>query len=530
MISVSAMGVKNLRSLEDTGHIDIKPITLLVGRNSSGKSTFARLFPLMKQSFEATKTGPILWWGRLVDFGSFKNTINRSSDSNTMVFSFRFKSGEGKSRFVVSSKNKRILNEAGEGYVDLDLSISGSEKRDDAFISKINIRPFGLSCEVVLDEIGWVKEIKTDSYQWKQSEQFVGYAAQDRLIPSIEYYKKVIGNDGSIYFEPSNLFYMDVVKAVKPFVHHKTSNERIQFLIDRMVIGSYESMFAHMKKISIAPSSFRENLGKKGVESKEFRRLCDVFLVAYVNKILNELNEALSSFSSSAVYLEPLRATAQRYYRQQTLAVGEIDSKGENIAMFFANLPDEKMSDFNGWSSKYFGVKVIAKKDGGHVSLMIQHEGERQATNIADMGFGFSQVLPIAVQLWSASTERVRSFPMGVASERRLIVIEQPELHLHPEYQARLADIFAAASAAAHPNTESSGLGGVNIVAETHSPNVINRLGELVAAGVVAREHVQVLLFEQDEATRQTKVRKSSFNKDGVLEDWPFGFFEPSWG
>jgi predicted ATPase len=51
----------------------------------------------------------------------------------------------------------------------------------------------------------------------------------------------------------------------------------------------------------------------------------------------------------------------------------------------------------------------------------------------------------------------------------------------------------------------------------------------LVASGAVDKDGVQVILFDQDEISRETKVRKSFFNGDGILQDWPFGFFEPSW-
>jgi AAA15 family ATPase/GTPase len=43
---MDAIRLKNLRSLEDTGFIDLKPITFLLGSNSSGKSTFLRSLPL----------------------------------------------------------------------------------------------------------------------------------------------------------------------------------------------------------------------------------------------------------------------------------------------------------------------------------------------------------------------------------------------------------------------------------------------------------------------------------------------------
>jgi AAA15 family ATPase/GTPase len=59
-VSLEAFGVKNLRCLIDTGQIPIKPITILVGRNSSGKSTFLRAFPLLRQSVENPRRSPIL--------------------------------------------------------------------------------------------------------------------------------------------------------------------------------------------------------------------------------------------------------------------------------------------------------------------------------------------------------------------------------------------------------------------------------------------------------------------------------------
>ena len=65
---MKSIGIKNLRSLKNVEQIEIKPITILVGRNSSGKSTFLRIFPLLKQTLEAKTAEPILWeicglWG-----------------------------------------------------------------------------------------------------------------------------------------------------------------------------------------------------------------------------------------------------------------------------------------------------------------------------------------------------------------------------------------------------------------------------------------------------------------------------------
>lgn len=58
MLSLKA---SNLRSL-NTDYIPLKGINLLVGKNSSGKSTFLRTFPLLRQSITRNTRGPILWF------------------------------------------------------------------------------------------------------------------------------------------------------------------------------------------------------------------------------------------------------------------------------------------------------------------------------------------------------------------------------------------------------------------------------------------------------------------------------------
>jgi len=84
--------IKNIRSLKDSGQIALSPITLLVGENSSGKSTFLRLFPLIKQSISKQTDGPLLWAGDVddyIDSGSFAETITNDG-STTMMLCFSF--------------------------------------------------------------------------------------------------------------------------------------------------------------------------------------------------------------------------------------------------------------------------------------------------------------------------------------------------------------------------------------------------------------------------------------------------------
>ena len=156
--------------------------------------------------------------------------------------------------------------------------------------------------------------------------------------------------------------------------------------------------------------------------------------------------------------------------------------------------------------------------EGSHIAILLQDE-TGQAHNLIDMGFGFSQVLPIVAQCWATASGRRVSERDPLPS---IVAIEQPELHLHPHYQAKLADMFVGsvhAARAAVPDTR--------FIVETHSEALVSRLGELVEIGKLAAADVSVLLFEQDPLTKDTTVRQSTFSPDGTLTNWPVGFFAP---
>jgi len=74
---METLRLTNFRCFDDSGDIRIAPLTLLLGQNSSGKSTFARLFPLLRQTSEVLAREPLLWFGRFVDFGSIGETWSK---------------------------------------------------------------------------------------------------------------------------------------------------------------------------------------------------------------------------------------------------------------------------------------------------------------------------------------------------------------------------------------------------------------------------------------------------------------------
>jgi predicted ATPase len=168
------------------------------------------------------------------------------------------------------------------------------------------------------------------------------------------------------------------------------------------------------------------------------------------------------------------------------------------------------------WTSEFIGYSIRPARSIGQVRLMLREGDARAEYNLADVGYGLSQILPVMAQIW-LSTRRRRA----ARAEFRIVAIEQPELHLHPAFQTCIADALVGALAAAGEARNYS----LSLVVETHSEALINRLGELIAAGRIPQDTVGIYLFEKEAPNEVSTVRMSEFDRDGVLENWPFGFF-----
>ena len=128
----------------------------------------------------------------------------------------------------------------------------------------------------------------------------------------------------------------------------------------------------------------------------------------------------------------------------------------------------------------------------------------RQHVTIADAGFGLSQALPLVAY--------------DARLENGFFIAYQPEVHLHPFAQSRLADIFA----------ESIGRGN-QVFVETHSPDLILRLQLKVASGDLQPSDVRVLCFENKGG--RSRVSPVTFDAKGSPSmQWPAGFLDTSLG
>ena len=122
-----------------------------------------------------------------------------------------------------------------------------------------------------------------------------------------------------------------------------------------------------------------------------------------------------------------------------------------------------------------------------------------RATNV---GFGITYVLPIIVAVLSSAPGS-------------LLLIENPEAHLHPRGQARMGELLALAASC-----------GIQVVIETHSDHVLNGIRLSVHGGNLSPEMVQLHFFQRRQQDGQSLVTSPRIDRNGRIDQWPDGFFD----
>ncbi|HFS67474.1 MAG TPA: DUF3696 domain-containing protein [Flavobacteriia bacterium] len=119
-----------------------------------------------------------------------------------------------------------------------------------------------------------------------------------------------------------------------------------------------------------------------------------------------------------------------------------------------------------------------------------------------NVGFGITYVLPIIVAILKAKPND-------------LLIIENPESHLHPAGQSKIAELCAIASA-----------NGVQIIVETHSDHFLNGIRVATKKGLLTPEQSSIYYFRKEKDELETKIDEININKDGGIDNYPKGFFD----
>lgn len=264
-------------------------------------------------------------------------------------------------------------------------------------------------------------------------------------------------------------------------------------------------------------------------EPDKFYRISDQSRARFKNaEFLLDFALNTDAILNSIYYLGPLREHPKRIYSWSGETPESVGQKGEfSIAAILAASAQERMLNrgskmrlarFDAFVAQWlkdlgiiesFVVKPVAEGRKEY-EVVVKTHATASAVKITDVGFGVSQVLPALVQAFYCPPNST-------------IWMEQPEIHLHPQVQAELADVFISATQARENGRERH----VQVIVESHSEHFLNRLQRRVAEKIVAPEDVAVYFCHRDDASDSTRtvLEPLRLNMFGEIENWPENFF-----
>ena len=226
-------------------------------------------------------------------------------------------------------------------------------------------------------------------------------------------------------------------------------------------------------------------------------------------------DNAVSFFGNRVRYLGPLRKEPQFSYSQDAITTANtpLGLRGENTFWHLSQqaskrryvLPEGSVGEktslieaTNSWIRNFFGEEFelkLGSQDQHGVSVSFGNQ------SLPHVGVGVSQLLPVLVICLTAKTGDI-------------VLLEQPELHLHPALQQKLADFLLAMAGS-----------GRQIIVETHSEYLITRLR---LRTVEDRDTAELfnIVFASNDPEKGTTYTSTQVDENGSLDYWPDGFFD----
>jgi hypothetical protein len=511
----SSLTLSRFQGFDNTVDVGLRPLTLIFGPNASGKSSVIRALLLLKQSFGAFRLGEwgqrgFLFEGPDISLASFANVVHKHDEKSTIELGFAIENAHadtapylGGARysdlrvktvgvtFQLSANNPLMgirlnfdLDKASEPvtlefeYVDGELKcvlatgLAGlADALEDARLERSLLRE-QLANGNVLDSAGDTE-------------------ATGRSIPSIqsrlESLPNAMGSTSQLFQEQFGLA-SDLTGPVldTDLLAELLSTSTFRFTQNFPIFSEHEA------------EAHRENA------ARQITRLVDIARL--------ETRRQFRSYSS----VGPLRTIAERLsytagmhredddieaYRGQNSTKGDPVKSVETQASIWLHKLTNGRYSFQ--PVQFYAENVRFLGSLSSKIIMDNHTGT--PVTFADVGVGLSQVLPILEGL--AHLELT-------GSDRGLLSVEQPELHLHPAMQGELADLFIDSVIRNK---------GLQIIAETHSESILLRVQKRIRDGHLPPDLVRILYVDKSESGNVVQSLEMNPDNDYGL-DFPLSF------
>ncbi len=435
---LTRLRLKNFKAWEDTGDVELAPLTILFGANSSGKSSLHQFLLMLQQTIESPDRRRVLHTGddrTPVDLGSYSSLLRNSNVKSPLEFELDWRRSTPLQVDYARDKTR----------------FSGHDMGFKAAISATGDAP---------------PRLRVDNYWYRLNAD-----ASNSLQLGSER-----GDDGRY-----------VVRA-----------EGIELV---RTMG---------RKWPVSPPS-------------QFHAFPDDLPTRYQYlDFAADLTLALEEQLRAINYLGPLREKPSRLYRWSGEEVSHVGWRGEHSieallagrARKFNFAAKQKTKPLQvlvaqwlrdlGVIDKFSVAQIGEGRD--EYEVRVTTPGSRREVLLTDVGFGVSQVLPVIVEAFYSAAGST-------------VVMEQPEIHLHPTVQAGLADLFIAAISA----REDSSSRNTQLIIESHSEHLLRRLLRRIAEGSV--DPAKVRCYVANPGRGGSTIDALDVDEYGNVRNWPAHFF-----
>lgn len=432
---LTAWQIQNFKAWQDSGTIQLAPLTVFFGENNVGKSSLGQLLLTLKQSAMSQSVQQPLNFGdahSLINLGSFAQNLHHAQVDQPLQFTLQWRLPE---------------------TLELHDVIEHTPLQIDALRLQVSV------------------------------------LADDNLQPCVQ----------------SICYRADLASQEQLRVSYCSSQpDQLQVQVKSPQVLNYSIALADMH----SPERFYQFPATQGAE------------LSFLQALAEQTEAILTDFQALAA----LRVAPQRHYPWAGEVPDNVGRAGETaVAAILAATAQERTLQFApqhaelpfaqgiaywlqqmGVASE-FSIQPLPGVSDQYQALLKNHAAAAEV-NLADLGFGVSQLLPVIVQAFYAQPNST-------------VWLEQPEIHLHSLVQAGLADMLIAAAQA----TENGHARNVQLVVESHSEHFLNRLQRRIAEGVIS--HTDVALYFCSRSGSQVQIERLEVDTYGEIANWPENLF-----
>jgi predicted ATPase len=458
--------------------IELPKISILIGENCSGKSSLIKLLLAMKQSLlpSQDQNSNFTLSGEYSDLGNYHETVY--NHQITRKISFKFSLSKEYEKFYL-----REIPDVAIALMSDEMPRPGRILRRNLQQTSLNYLKKFIKSETTVEyqinnELDNHSKVKTIFFNKKIGE------AKLRFPEKIE--KK---SEEYVYFQSS----CDII--FKQFPSERTYVIK-DVLYDQS--GFMTIIYAQSLKQSID-----RDLAEIPPESKEelFYHLSYLFIT----------QNYISNYLKTIEYINPIASQPERIYFK-----GDYRKRYtvNNIEKVIKMLDKKEDSDFIESFSQLisqFGIAddILLKSSNDLPVQELRIKINDLWSNIADVGYGVALQLPI---IFEALYSEI------VTKEKKVLLIEQPEVHVHPRLQARLIEVLCSLS---HKTS---------YIIETHSEHIVRKLQTIVKNSQFEIKPDDISITYFTKKNKQLIMQKHNINPNGILyPSIPSGFFDSTY-